>query len=90
MKRLFVLSLFLFSVSVFGQATVDFDTTGHSFTWTVFANGTGMQILVSLQIQVKLESIHRIVVYDLKLMLMLQILGWCFCTDFPDFTLDAN
>jgi hypothetical protein len=41
MKRLFVLSLFLFSVSVFGQATVDFDTTGQSFTWTVFANGTG-------------------------------------------------
>lgn len=41
MKRLFVLSMVLFSVSLFAQSTIDFDTTGQSYAWTVFANGTG-------------------------------------------------
>ena len=44
MKRLFVLSLFLFSVSVFGQVTIDFDTTGQNFTWVGFANNPDSSI----------------------------------------------
>jgi hypothetical protein len=39
MKRLFVLSLFLFSVSLFAQSTIDFETVGQDFVWTIFANG---------------------------------------------------
>ena len=41
MKRLFVLSLFLFSVSLFAQSTIDFETVGQDFVWTIFANGSG-------------------------------------------------
>ena len=39
MKRLFVLSLFLFSVTVFAQSTINFETVGQDFVWTIFANG---------------------------------------------------
>jgi hypothetical protein len=38
MKRLFVLFFVLFSVSMFAQPTVNFDTTGQNFTWVGFAN----------------------------------------------------
>jgi len=40
MKNFLVLSLFLFSVSVFGQATIDFETVGQDYTWTIFSNST--------------------------------------------------
>ncbi|MCX6151193.1 MAG: T9SS type A sorting domain-containing protein [Ignavibacteriales bacterium] len=39
MKRLFVLSLFLLSVSVFAQSTINFETVGQNYVWTIFANG---------------------------------------------------
>jgi len=39
MKKFLVLSLFLFSVSVFAQATIDFETVGQNYTWTIFSNG---------------------------------------------------
>jgi hypothetical protein len=39
MKRLFVLSLFLFSVFAYGQVTIDWETVGHDWPWVLFANG---------------------------------------------------
>ncbi|NWF89293.1 MAG: hypothetical protein HXY50_07485, partial [Ignavibacteriaceae bacterium] len=39
MKRLFVLCLFLFSVSLFAQATIDWETVGQDWPWVLFANG---------------------------------------------------
>jgi len=40
MKKLLVLSLFLFSVSLYAQSTIDFETVGADYTWTFFANST--------------------------------------------------
>ncbi len=39
MKRFLLVSLFLFSSSLFAQATIDFETVGQDFVWTIFANG---------------------------------------------------
>ncbi|RJP61172.1 MAG: T9SS C-terminal target domain-containing protein [Ignavibacteriales bacterium] len=39
MKQLITLSLLLFSVGLFGQTTIDFETYGQDWHWTVFANG---------------------------------------------------
>ena len=39
MKKFLVLSMFLFSVSIFAQATIDFETVGQDYTWTIFSNG---------------------------------------------------
>ncbi|MCK9210481.1 MAG: T9SS type A sorting domain-containing protein [Ignavibacteriaceae bacterium] len=39
MKNFLVLSLFLFSVSVFGQATINFETVGQDYVWNIFSNG---------------------------------------------------
>ncbi len=41
MKHLLLLSMFLFSISLFAQSTIDFETVGQDTGWTVFANGTG-------------------------------------------------
>ena len=40
MKQLFVLSLFLFSVSLYAQ-TIDYETVGNAWTWNIFSQGTG-------------------------------------------------
>ena len=41
MRRLLLLSMFLFSISLFAQSTIDFETVGPDTGWTVFANGAG-------------------------------------------------
>jgi len=40
MKNFLVLSFFLLSVSVFGQATIDFETVGQDYVWNIFSNST--------------------------------------------------
>jgi len=39
MKRLLFASLFLFSVSLFAQPVIDFETVGQDFNWIIFSNG---------------------------------------------------
>jgi hypothetical protein len=39
MKHLVLLSMFLFSISLFAQPNMDFETVGQDTGWTVFANG---------------------------------------------------
>ena len=39
MKHFLILSMFLFSISLFAQSTIDFETVGSDTGWTVFANG---------------------------------------------------
>lgn len=41
MKKFLVIPLLLFSVSLFAQSTIDFETVGLDYNWVVFANGTG-------------------------------------------------
>ncbi|MDP3149135.1 MAG: T9SS type A sorting domain-containing protein [Ignavibacteria bacterium] len=48
MKNFLVLSLFLFSVSMFGQATIDFETVGQDYKWNIFANGSGDSTALSV------------------------------------------
>ena len=41
MKNFLVLCTFLFAVSLYGQSTIDFETVGQDYKWTIFSNGTG-------------------------------------------------
>lgn len=41
MKKLLVVSLFLFSISLFAQPVIDFETTGQAWTWNIFSEGAG-------------------------------------------------
>ena len=40
MKLLLIISMFLFSISLFAQPTIDFETVGTDWTWIMFANGS--------------------------------------------------
>ena len=41
MKRVLLFFFLCFAVSNFAQSTIDFETVGQDFSWTIFANGTG-------------------------------------------------
>ncbi len=40
MKHFLILSMFLFSISLFAQTNLDFETAGQDTGWTIFSNGT--------------------------------------------------
>lgn len=88
MKRLFVLSLFLFSVLMFAQP-IDYETVGNTWVWNLFSAGTG-----GLDTVVANPSKTGLNTSDNCAMLVVGANGdpWAgvWCSDFPDLTLDSS
>ena len=90
MKPLYVLFfLLLIPVSLFSQATVNFETNGNSWTWTVFDGAKENFDVVAN------PSVGGINTTDSCAMLQITDVTadpWAgvFCTDFPDFVIDAS
>lgn len=88
MKRLFVLSLFLFSISMFAQ-TIDYETVGNSWAWNIFSQGTGGSFDI-----VANPSKTGLNTSDSCAMMVIGADGdrWAgvWCADFPDLTIDAS
>jgi len=89
MKRLFVLSLFLFSVTLFAQPTIDFETVGNSWTWNIFSQGTG-----GLDTVVANPSVGGLNTSANCLKIVVGANGdpWAgvWCSDFPDMAITAD
>lgn len=89
MKRFLLASLFLFSVSLFAQTTIDFETVGNTWGWTIFSQGTG-----GLDSVVANPSVGGLNTSDSCLMLVVGANGdpWAgvWSSDFPDLTLDSS
>ncbi len=89
MKRLFVLSLLLFSVTVFAQQTIDFETVGNNWVWNLFSAGTG-----GLDTVVANPSVGGLNTSANCLKIVVGADGdpWAgvYCTDFPDMEITAN
>jgi len=88
MKQLFVLSLFLFSISVFAQP-IDYETVGNTWVWNIFSAGTG-----GLDTVIANPSKTGLNTSDNCAMLVVGANGdpWAgvWCSDFPDLTLDSS
>src|SRR5690606_30393648 len=89
MKRLLLVSLFLFSSSLVAQPVIDFETVGNNWEWTLFSAGTGGSFSIAEN-----PSVGGLNTSDSCAMLVVSADGdpWAgvFCTDFPDITLDAT
>ena len=88
MKRLFVLSLFLFSISLFAQP-INYETLGNAWVWNIFSQGTGGSFGI-----VANPSKTGLNTSDSCAMMVIGADGdrWAgvWCADFPDLTLDAS
>jgi hypothetical protein len=89
MKRLFVLSLLLFSVTVFAQQTIDFETVGNNWVWNLFDAGTG-----GLDTVVANPSVGGLNTSAncLKIVVGANAQPWAgvYCTEFPDMEITAS
>jgi hypothetical protein len=89
MKRLLLVSLFLFSSTLFAQPLIDFETTGNGWAWNLFSAGTGGSFDI-----VANPSAGGLNTTDSCAMLAVSADGdpWAgvFCTDFPDMTITAD
>ena len=89
MKRLFVLSLVLFSFSLFAQPVIDYETVGNDWTWNIFSQGTGGSFAI-----VANPSKTGLNTSDSCAMLTVGANGdpWAgvWCSDFPDMEITAN
>jgi len=89
MKRLFVLSLFLFSVTVFAQSTIDFETVGNNWVWNLFSAGAGgLDTVIDNPSVGGLNTSAKC----LKIVVGANADPWAgvYCTEFPDMTIDAT
>ena len=89
MKRLFVLSLFLFSVTVFAQSTIDFETVGNNWVWNLFSAGTGgLDTVIDNPSVGGLNTSAKC----LKIVVGANADPWAgvYCTDWPDTTITAD
>ncbi|MEO8232202.1 MAG: T9SS type A sorting domain-containing protein [Ignavibacteriota bacterium] len=89
MKRLLLVSLFLFSTLSFAQPVIDFETVGNGWGWTVFSQGTGGSFDI-----VANPAPGGLNTSDSCAMLVISADGdpWAgvFSTDFPDMMIDAS
>ncbi len=90
MKKFLLVSLLLLSVSLYAQTTIDFETVGNNWGWTLFSAGPGGSFDV-----VANPSIGGLNTSDSCAMLVVGATGsdaWAgtFSTDFPDLTLDSS
>jgi hypothetical protein len=89
MKRFLLAALFLLSTSLFAQTTIDFETVGNNWGWTLFSAGTGGSFGI-----VANPSVGGLNTSDSCAMLVVGADGdpWAgvFSTDFPDMTINAN
>jgi len=89
MKRFLLVSLFLFSTSVFAQQTIDFETVGNNWVWNAFDLGTGgLDTVVANPNPSGLNTSANC----LKIVIGANGQPWAgvYCTDFPDMTIDAT
>ncbi len=89
MKNLLFVFLFLFSASLYAQSTVNFETNGNNWVWTVFDAAKENFDVVANPNAGGLNTTDSCA--------MLQVTDitadpWAgvFCTDFPDFVIDAT
>lgn len=88
MKQLFVLSFFLFSVSLFAQP-IDYETVGNTWAWNIFSQGTGGSIgIVANPSKTGLNTSDSCA----KLVVGANGDPWAgvWCSDFPDLKLDSS
>jgi hypothetical protein len=89
MKRFLLVSLFLFSTSVFAQTTIDFETVGNNWVWNLFSAGTG-----GLDTVVANPSVGGLNTSANCLKIVVGANGdpWAgvYCTEFPDMTISAS
>lgn len=89
MKQFLVVSFLLLSTSLFAQPVIDFETTGNSWVWNIFSQGTNGSFDV-----VANPSVGGLNTSDSCAMLVVDTNGdpWAgvWCADFPDLTLDAT
>ncbi len=88
MKRLLLISFFLFSISLFAQPVINFETVGNDWVWNVFDGGTETFDIVAN------PSMGGLNTSDSCAMLAIAAnatpFAGVFCTDFPDFTLNST
>lgn len=89
MKRIFVLSLFLFSVTLFAQTTVNFETNGNNWNWVVFdASKANFDVVANPSVGGGniTDSCAKFQITDVTADPWIGV----FSTDFPDFTFNAT
>jgi hypothetical protein len=91
MKPLLLLLSFFFPVFLFAQPTIDFETVGNDYTWTVFGNTTGDSTNLSL---VENPSMTGINTSDSVMKFIVAenatVFAGAFTPSITPFTLDAN
>ena len=90
MKRFLLASFFLFSVALYAQPVIDFETVGNNWVWNIFSAGTGGSISI-----VSNPNVGGLNTSDSCAMLVVGATGadpWAgvYCTDFPDLTITAD
>ncbi len=89
MKRFLLVSLFLFSTSVFAQQTIDFETVGNNWVWNLFSAGAGgLDTVVANPNPSGLNTSANC----LKIVVGLNGDPWAgvYCTEFPDMLITAD
>jgi hypothetical protein len=89
MKRLLLALLFLISVSLSAQTTIDFETVGNNWVWNIFSQGTGGYDTVVANPSVGGLNTSA---NCLKIVVGADGDRWAgvWCGDFPDMTIDAS
>lgn len=89
MKNLLLALFFLLSASIVAQPVIDYETTGNSWAWNIFAQGTNGSFDV-----VANPAPGGLNTSDSVAQLIVDTNGdpWAgvWCSDFPDLTIDAN
>lgn len=89
MKKLLVIPLLLFSVSLFAQTTIDWETVGNTWAWNIFSQGSGSGYSL-----VANPSVGGLNTSSNCGMIDIGANGdpWAgvWCSDFPDLTLDSS
>ncbi len=89
MKQFLLVSFFLFSVSLFAQPVIDFETVGNNWVWNTFDLGTGGSFDI-----VANPAPGGLNTSDSCIMMVIGADGnpWAgaWCSDFPDMTIDAS
>ena len=90
MKKFLIVAFLLLSTSLFAQTTIDFETVGNNWAWTIFSAGTAGSYSV-----VANPSVGGLNISDSCAMLVVDAAGsdpWAgvYSRDFPDMTINSS
>lgn len=89
MKKFLIVACLLFTVSLYAQPVIDFETTGNDWAWNIFSQGTNGSFDI-----VANPSVGGLNTSDSVAMLVVDTNGdpWAgvWCSDFPDMEIDST